>query len=232
MLTTSTLTSLALGVDTVNMTIDDKRSAVPRPYHRGNLRETLVDAGTELARTGGPAAVVLRAVSREADVSHNAAYRHFADHEDLLAAVSERCMQQLGLLMTDRIAEVTSRGRVKRAWAKLEAIGRAYIEFARTEPGWFRTAFVGATRHDASSATTRPADADPLNPYTLLAARLDELVAVGALPPERRPRAEYAAWSAVHGLSSLLVDGPLRELPDDETERAIATVIAVVQRGL
>ena len=63
------------------------------PYHHGNLRETLVDAGMELARTGGPNAVVLRAVSRQADVSHNAAYRHFADHEDLLAAVSARCMR-------------------------------------------------------------------------------------------------------------------------------------------
>ena len=63
-------------------------SEARRPYHHGNLRETLIDAGTELARTGGPTAVVLRAVSREANVSHNAAYRHFADHEDLLAAVS------------------------------------------------------------------------------------------------------------------------------------------------
>jgi len=79
-----------------------------RPYHHGNLRETLIDAGTELARTGGPTAVVLRAVSREANVSHNAAYRHFADHEDLLAAVSAQCMRQLGLLMTERMAGITA----------------------------------------------------------------------------------------------------------------------------
>ena len=61
-----------------------------RPYHHGNLRETLVAAGVELARTGGPDAVVLRAVSRQAGVSHNAAYRHFADHDELLAAVAAR----------------------------------------------------------------------------------------------------------------------------------------------
>ena len=66
----------------------------------------------------------------------------------------------------------------------------------------------------------------------MLTARLDELVAVGALPPERRPGAEYAAWSAVHGLSSLIVDGPLRDIPDDEIERGVATVIGVVRRGL
>jgi AcrR family transcriptional regulator len=207
-------------------------SEARRPYHHGNLRETLIDAGTELARTGGPTAVVLRAVSREANVSHNAAYRHFADHEDLLAAVSAQCMRQLGLLMTERMAGVTAGSKIIRAWAKLEAIGRAYIEFAITEPGWFRTAFVGAVPHDKPSTATRTGDPDPLNPYTMLTARLDELVAVGALPPERRPGAEYAAWSAVHGLSSLIVDGPLRDIPDDEIERGVAAVIGVVRRGL
>ena len=103
MLTSSTLTTMPPVVDTVNMEIEEIAEA-RRPYHHGNLRETLIDAGTELARTGGPTAVVLRAVSREANVSHNAAYRHFADHEDLLAAVSARCMRQLGLLMTERMA--------------------------------------------------------------------------------------------------------------------------------
>ena len=195
-------------------------SGASRPYHHGNLRETLIDAGTELARTGGPTAVVLRAVSREANVSHNAAYRHFADHEDLLAAVSARCMRQLGLLMTERIAGVTTGSKVRRAWAKLGAIGRAYIEFAINEPGWFRTAFVGAVPHDTSSITTRRDDPDPLNPYNVLVARLDELVVVRALPPERRPGAEYAAWSAVHGLSTLLQTGPYA-IPDDEIERAV-----------
>ena len=210
----------------------EELSQARRPYHHGNLRESLIDAGTELARTGGPAAVVLRAVSREANVSHNAAYRHFADHEDLLAAVSARCMGQLGLLMTERIAGITAGTKVDRAWAKLEAIGRAYIEFAITEPGWFRTAFVGAEPHDHPSTTSDRDDPDPLNPYTMLTARLDELVAVGAVPAARRPGAEYAAWSAVHGLSSLLVEGPLRDIPDDEIERAVATVIGLVRRGL
>ena len=134
--------------------------------------------------------------------------------------------------MTERIAGITAGTKVDRAWAKLEAIGRAYIEFAITEPGWFRTAFVGAEPHDHPSTTTDRDDPDPLNPYTMLTARLDELVAVGAVPAARRPGAEYAAWSAVHGLSSLLVDGPLRDIPDDEIERAVATVIGLVRRGL
>lgn len=226
MLTAPTLTRVAQPVDTVNMPrATTSTAASGTAYHHGHLREALVDAAFELARTGGPDAVVLREVSRQAGVSHSAAYRHFSDHDELRAAVSARCMQQLAALMVERIDGVTVRGRVKRAWARLEAIGRAYIEFAVTEPGWFRTAFASAAGHKVD-----PPDDDL--PFGLLAARLDELVSVGALPVERRPAAEYAAWSMVHGLSSLLVDGPLRELPDEEIDRAVGTVLAVVQRGL
>lgn len=228
MLTTPTLTTMPRLVDTVNMqTGGESRER----YHHGNLRTVLVDTGVDLARSGGPSAVVLRAVSRQAGVSHNAAYRHFADQEDLLAAVGEQCMLRLGDLMLERTKAVRTRGAIPRAWARLEAIGRAYIEFARTEPGWFRTAFAGATRHGAPESTV-PADGPGADPYLLLSARLDELVEVGAIAAERRPGAELAAWSAVHGLSGLLVDGPLRALPDDQADQAIGTVLGVVTRGL
>jgi len=60
-----------------------------------------------LAREGGPDAIVLRAVSREAGVSHSAAYRHFADHDDLLATTAQRCPGALGELMEERLAGVT-----------------------------------------------------------------------------------------------------------------------------
>src|SRR3954454_5739272 len=94
-----------------------ERSAATRRYHHGNLRTALVDAGVELARTGGPNAVVLRAASREAGVSHNAVYRHFASQEDLLAAVAQGCMVRLSELMTERTEQVRTRDRVRRAGA-------------------------------------------------------------------------------------------------------------------
>lgn len=198
----------------------------PRPYHHGNLRDALIEAALNLARVGGPDAVVLRAVSREAGVSHNAAYRHFADHNELLAAVSERCMLELAALMIVRTDAIRVRGAGPRASARLNAVGRAYVEFARTEPGWFKTAFAGVTGNPKG-------DTDHfLGPFELLSARLDELVEVGLLPPERRPGAEFAAWSMVHGLSTLLVDGPLRQLPDPETEELLSSVLDVVKRGL
>lgn len=210
------------------------RTPEERGYHHGNLREALVRAGVELARAGGPNAVQLRAVSREAGVSHNAAYRHFANQEDLVAAVAEQCMTKLGLLMTERMDGVTARGPVRRARARLQAIGRAYIDFARAEPGWFRTAFSSARPHPADAPgppAVKQADEVP-GPYQILNTCLDDLVAAGGLTAALRNGAEYAAWSSVHGLSSLLLDGPLRDLPEPEIEHAIRSVLDVNQRGL
>ena len=202
-----------------------------RPYHHGQLRDALVDAGLQLARTGGPDAVVLRAVTRAAGVSHNAAYRHFADRDSLLRAICERCMSRIATLMEQRIAEVTETEPQVTAWARLGALGRAYVEFATTEVGWFRTAFAVPDTME----TFHPSEGvgpGGLGPYDMLGAGLDGLVEVGAVPAERRPGLEYAAWSAVHGLSTLLIDGPLRALPAAEREQALEVVLASVARGL
>ena len=202
-----------------------------RPYHHGQLRAALVEAGLRLARADGPEAVVLRAVSRAAGVSHNAAYRHFADHDDLLRAVCERCMSRLALLMERRVTAAGGTDPVEAAWARLTALGGAYVEFAVTEPGWFRTAFAVPPSVHGFAAGEGAGDSG-LGPYELLGARLDELVSVGAFPSRRRPGAEYAAWSAVHGLSTLLTGGPLRDLPADERDRALRIVLEVTARGL
>jgi AcrR family transcriptional regulator len=226
--TTSIFDIVTPEVDAVNMT----GQVVTRPYHHGRLREALVDAGVDLARAGGPEAVVLRSVSREAGVSHNAAYRHFADRDDLLRAVCARCMTELALLMEVRVEALSpDDDPALTAWLRLEALGRAYVEFALTEPGWFATAFA-VPRSTDLFGPGEGVGASGLGPFGLLNARLDDLVTSGALPAERRPGAEYAAWSAVHGISGLLVDGPLRGLPEEERERALRVILGVIVRGL
>jgi len=208
-------------VDTVNM-----------GYHHGDLRAALLAAAVELARAEGPEAVVLRAATRAAGVSHNAAYRHFRDRSALLRAVCETCMSHLATLIDARVAEVPpALDPVAAAWARLEVSGRAYVEFALSEPGWFRTAFA-VPRTGERLAPGEGVGPGGLNPYQQLGAALDGLVAAGALPAGRRPGAEYAAWAAVHGLSTLLLDGPLRDLPEAERRVAEDKVVAVVLAGL
>lgn len=201
-------------------------------YHHGNLRPALLDAAIELAREGGPDAVVVREASRRAGVSHNAAYRHFADRDQLLKAVCERCMSELARRMEARIAETDpSDSSVDAARARLRATGTAYVEFALAEPGWFRTAFAVPPGLEHFGPGEGVGDSG-LGPFELLNAQLDALAAAGGLPPDRRPHAEIAAWAAVHGLSTLLNDGPLRELPDPDRALGLQRLLETIERGL
>ncbi|MBM9507406.1 TetR/AcrR family transcriptional regulator [Actinacidiphila acididurans] len=68
--------------------------------------------------------------------------------------------------------------------------------------------------------------------FSLLGGIVDELVAAGRMPEETRPDAEYAAWAAVHGVSVLLLDGPLRHLDTKAQEAVIDRTIRLVVDGL
>ena len=201
-------------------------------YHHGALHSALVEASVALAREGGPDRVILREAARAAGVSHSAAYRHFADREALLAEVSRCARNELAAEMRRRV------GRSKDPRRRLRAVGTAYIDFALTEPGLFRTAFTShpATFRDAERdrATTGedPTHTDTGDdPFEVLGQVLEEAQAAGLLDPRIRPGAEIAAWSAVHGLAGLLLDGPL---PTNAAAIKFARgqVLDFVERGL
>jgi AcrR family transcriptional regulator len=180
---------------------------------RGAVRDGLVAAGLELARAGGPDAVVLREATQMVGVVPNAAYRHFADRDELLAAVAAAAMRELAARMAAGTGRVRGKhGDPAAARRRLGAIGTAYLEFARQEPGLFATAFALPRQHayDAPGGGTRP---DPM-PLDQLRAVLDELADAGVLSRRRRAGLEYPIWSTVHGLAVLTGQGPLRELPD------------------
>src|ERR1700757_1994535 len=99
---------------------------------RGAVRDGLVAAGLELARTGGPDAVVLREATRMVGVVPNAAYRHFADRDELLAAGCAAARGGLADRMAAGVARVPGPyGDAGAAFERLGAIGVAYLEFAR-----------------------------------------------------------------------------------------------------
>jgi AcrR family transcriptional regulator len=201
-------------------------------YRHGDLHRALLEAGLELARDGGPAAVVLREATRRAGVVPNAAYRHFNGRDALLRAVRAAALSALAGAIEARLAGLPRRrDAAQAARDKLRAIGTAYVHFALEEPGLFRTAF--------SPSDRLPVDPDPemagasgLNPFQLLGAALDAMVAARILPAKKRRGAEYLAWSSVHGLALLLIDGPLRTLSATERQRALGGLLGMVEQGL
>ena len=201
-------------------------------YRHGDLRRALVEAGMELAREGGPEAVVLREATRRVGVVPSAAYRHFADRRALLDAVCSAAQAELAIAIDEELAGLADGGDpAEAAKARLRGVGTGYMRFARKEPGLFRTAF-SASDNLRDAASPERAGSGGMTPFQLLGAALDGLVEAGVLLEERRPGAEFLAWSAVHGLSMLLIDGPLRQFDEATKEGVGQRLIDMVERGL
>src|SRR3954454_4012581 len=114
------------------MAADEKRTARRGPRPPGTVRSTLLGARLELARSGGPDAVVLREVTRRVGVVPNAAYRHFADRDELLAAVRAEAVAELARRMAAGMGRVRARAHTPTgARLRLTAVGKAYLDFAR-----------------------------------------------------------------------------------------------------
>jgi AcrR family transcriptional regulator len=202
---------------------------VRRRRPRGAVRDALVASALKLARTGGPEAVALREATRMVGVVPNAAYRHFADRDELLAAVCAEALGELAARMAVDAARVRGAyGDAGAARRRIRAIFRAYLEFAHAEPGLFATAFSMPHQHAYGQVQAVKA---PL-PLDQLRVALDELVDAGVLDPARRAGIEYPIWSTVHGLAVLCGQGPLREVPDTARRRLEESTRAFIESGL
>lgn len=204
-----------------------------RRYHHGNLAQALVAEGINLASESGPDAVVLREVARRVGVSPTAAYRHFDNQQALQHAVKDAALGRLADHMQAAVAALPA-GSVgnaddpaELAVRRLVAIGEAYFAFAMEQEGLFRCFCMGLPLAGGMSWGDEDEPA-----FGVLTAVLDDLVSVGSLDPDRRPGADLAAWSAVHGLAMLCLDGPLAALPVAEKEALVGATVQMVLRGI
>lgn len=214
------------------------KTAARRTYRHGHLRQALLDAGVLLAREGGPKAVVLREATRQVGVVPNAAYRHFKSHRALLEAVRAVALSLLARAIEAEIDAVQDVADPRqRARAAFRGVGLGYLRFARREPGLFRTAFAARPFNvdepePEGGAGDSPRGASGMDPYHLLCHALDGMVDAGLLPPARRPGAEWMAWSAVHGMAFLVLDGPLRGQDEAPYQALAERLVMLVECGL
>jgi len=202
-------------------------------YHHGDLKQALLEAGVALAREGGgPDAVALRETTRRAGVAPNAAYRHYASRHELLQAVRSAALAGLARSIEKELAKVANEADpVQFARDSVRAVGTGYMNFAIAEPGLFRTAFtVPDELH--GEAVPEKAGGSGMNPFQLLGLALDRCLDAGLLTQEQRKGAEFLAWSAVHGLSMLVIDGPLRELKPEVVQMIGQRLLIMVEKGL
>lgn len=180
-----------------------------RSYHHGDLRAELVRVAGEILDEDGSAALTLREAARRAGVSHSAPYRHFADREALLAEVVGHGFAQLAAAVREAMPQGGG------------AVASAYLRFALDRPHSYRLMYAG--------------EAFPAH-HAALAAQADLVLRVIAqsVPDlgdaERARRAAIAAWSLLHGLSLLLLEGYLGPVPNGaDAERLLREVVAMMR---
>ena len=144
--------------------------------------------------------------------------------------MSDAALAELATAIDARFDEISDGDPVSSAKAQFRAVGTGYVAFALDNPGLFHTAFFVSSDLDEASS---PAKSGPSrrSPLELLSVALDQLVASGAMPAERRPEAEFLAWSSVHGFALLLIDGPLRSLPRAQADAVTQRLIDMVEAG-
>lgn len=167
-----------------------------RPYHHGNLREALLEAGIALIGDVGPAGFTLREAARRAGVSHNAPYRHFRDKDALLAALAAQGFEELTASMLRAAAKE------RMPLERLRVAGAAYIDYALRRPEHFTVMF------DAPAADTGdPAHAAGARAFATLAGFIVECQKEGELAPGDPLQIARVAWSLVHGIAKLAIAG-------------------------
>ena len=194
-----------------------------RGYHHGNLREALIEAAQELIGAKGPAGFTIAEAARLAGVSPAAPYRHFRDAESLLAEVATRGFDRF----RDRLAAALDAASGDPA-RSAEAVGRAYLGFAREEPALYAAMFEARIAREPFPDLQAAGD----RAFAVLRALAERLAAVAHSRPRPPPlMIALHLWSTAHGIASLFgrADPSRRPLPMSPEDLLEAAMLIYLQ---
>lgn len=169
-------------------------------YHHGDLRRALIDEALRTIDALGVDALTLRHAGQRLGVSRTALYRHFADKDALLAAVSREGFRLLRLALTE------ARDRHGGGAAGFEAMGGAYVRFAVAHPAHYRVMFGGFLE---SSAKDAELEREAKGAFQVLVDSLIEQQNSGRIRMDEPHLQAQFVWAVVHGIAMLAIDGRL-----------------------
>lgn len=166
-------------------------------YHHGDLRAALIQVGLRLLAERDVEGVSLREMAREVGVSATSVYRHFPDKAALMQALAREGLDRLAIAQQEAASGMDGA-------ASFAATGRAYVRFALANPAIFRLIFTSSAQLQATGE---------IEALRMLRANAVAASSEGA-GPEQAENGALRAWSLVHGLAMLMLDGQLP--PDDQ----------------
>ena len=169
-----------------------------RGYHHGDLRAALIETGMRLIEYSDAEQLSLRQVARETGVSSAAVYRHFPDKAALLSALAHEGLERLGAAQREAAAAAGygSDG--------FSASGRTYVRFALSHPALFRMIMTHTPQVDHFAVDVENVS----SPMRWLRSSVAALAPEGTTAEQQRSVA-LGAWSRVHGLAMLMLDGQI-----------------------
>lgn len=197
----------------------------PRPYHHGDLRRALIDAAVELIGERGLEGATLREITRRAGVSHAAPYHHFADRNALLEAAAIESFEQLAA----HLRAATHRARGDGA-ARVRAVIVAYARFALDRRARWRLLIEPEfVTGPAGTEVTRAAQ----DVHDAVAEAVRSAIDEGSIRRDTDPRTiAIAAWSSMHGLTTLATGGLLGGITPSRADRAARAVADALLDGV
>ncbi len=189
---------------------DDTRSAT-RPgsgvtpkaaYHHGDLRAQLIAAVRDLVETHGPDGFSVAEAARRAGVSSAAPYKHFKDRDEILRGVASEAMDRLYAAMA-AASDPYPAGSLE----AVAAIGQAYIDFAKAQPGVFRLVFGLTEGHENAPELQQKGD----NCFGVVIDHVATRRNAAVDDPDVL-RCAYILWSFVHGHSFLCIDTKTKDV--------------------
>ncbi|NOD46050.1 MULTISPECIES: TetR/AcrR family transcriptional regulator [unclassified Ruegeria] len=194
-----------------------------RGYHHGNLKQALVEAALSLIEVKGPTGFTLSEAAKTAGVTPAAVYRHFQGREDLIAEAARQGFE----MFADLMQYAYDKGQPS-ALAAFEATGRAYLAFARKNPGYYIAMFESGISLNRTTELSLAANRAK-SVLEKAAADLSQHI-----PPEKRPPASMFSahiWAMSHGVVELFArnTGATSPFPPEEL---LESGIGIYLRGL
>lgn len=163
-----------------------------------SMRHAFCDAAYDLYQSADYSAVTMRALANAISCSPMMAYRYFENKEEVFAELRARLFHQLA----DALDIVTETGT---PLADLESVGKAYVDYARTNPDAYRLLYMLPIKNGTHSTET--ANAQKRTSKVLLQAT-QRVIEAGKLHGDAVVLA-HTFWAAIHGLISLNLSGQL-----------------------
>jgi AcrR family transcriptional regulator len=181
-----------------------RRTRTKAGYHHGDLRRALLDEALAMLRGTDPADLSLRELARRLGVTYGAPHHHFAEKDDLLAALAEAAFAEILERTLKRLERAGAIGERER----LRIMAETYLEFARTEPSRYRVMFLPQLRDRKKFAKLHETGGRALS-------ALADVFAAAGVDGERARSRAVGCWSTLHGFAVLANEGFLPESGED-----------------